>query len=347
MEDFDAGLKTFGSVGRHRFGVLDAYRRSGEDHLAWRYQHMLGTNGAASLSGLTRRLSGEPDNDVYDVSAYWNDRFDGGNHHYSFASTHSRTEGEGGDDSYLSLFTSHTRFQGLSWNCSYESTLPEFRSDDGYVPETGVREFRVGFDHRRDFDEGDIQQRRAYLFLYNGSSDDGRRRRLWTEYNWRFRNGRWWQVGLTQGERDGFDLTDAYLWAGWNEKDIYRSGAAGLNVGERYGEPYWYSGLGQAFRPTDRWSAQLDIGVLHAADLDEDGNVVPPDTSSQLVLTATHDITEERSVSARLVHSSGDTNFYTAYRQRVRKGMDLLIVVGDPNADEWVSRLAVKAIWCL
>jgi len=31
----------------------------------------------------------------------------------------------------------------------------------------------------------------------------------------------------------------------------------------------------------------------------------------------------------------------------VRKGVDVLVVVGDPNADEWVSRLAVKAMWCL
>ncbi len=74
---------------------------------------------------------------------------------------------------------------------------------------------------------------------------------------------------------------------------------------------------------------------------------MPPERFRQLVLTSTYDVSEERSVSARLVRSGSNTNAYAAYRQRVRSGMDLLVVVGDPNADEWVSRLAVKAIWCL
>ena len=65
-----------------------------------------------------------------------------------------------------------------------------------------------------------------------------------------------------------------------------------------------------------------------------------------MVLTNTYDITDEKTVSARLVRRGASTNAYAAYRQRLRRGTDLLIVVGDPNAEEWVSRLAVKAIWC-
>lgn len=65
------------------------------------------------------------------------------------------------------------------------------------------------------------------------------------------------------------------------------------------------------------------------------------------MLTTTYDVTEEKTISARLVRADSDTNVYAAYRQRVRKGMDLLVVVGEPNADKSVSRLAVKAIWCL
>jgi hypothetical protein len=64
------------------------------------------------------------------------------------------------------------------------------------------------------------------------------------------------------------------------------------------------------------------------------------------VLTHSYDLSDERTLSGRMVMRDGNTNFYLAYRQRVRKGTDVLIVVGDPNADEWVSRLAVKAMWC-
>jgi hypothetical protein len=86
---------------------------------------------------------------------------------------------------------------------------------------------------------------------------------------------------------------------------------------------------------------------VYAAYPDGAAGVVPPEWFRQLVITSTYDVSEERSISARLVCSGSNTNAYGAYRQRVRRGMDMLIVVGDPNAEEWVSRLAVKAIWCL
>jgi hypothetical protein len=85
---------------------------------------------------------------------------------------------------------------------------------------------------------------------------------------------------------------------------------------------------------------------VYAAGLDAEGNVVAPEWVRQLVLTNTYDITDEKTVSARLVRREAGTNAYAAYRQRLRRGTDVLIVVGDPNAEEWVSRLAAKAIWC-
>jgi hypothetical protein len=91
----------------------------------------------------------------------------------------------------------------------------------------------------------------------------------------------------------------------------------------------------------------LSFERSYSPELDDAGNVIPPELSRQLVLTTSYDLSDEKTLSARLVRRASSTNCYAAYRQRVRKGMDLLIVAGDPNADQWVSRLAVKAIWCL
>ena len=105
-------------------------------------------------------------------------------------------------------------------------------------------------------------------------------------------------------------------------------------------------GSNTAFRPTRRWSGQVRISQVYVASLDDEGNVLPPERSRQFVLTTTYDVSDETAISARIVREGGNTNMYAAYRRRVREGMDLLVIIGDPNAEEWVNRLVVKGVWC-
>jgi hypothetical protein len=65
----------------------------------------------------------------------------------------------------------------------------------------------------------------------------------------------------------------------------------------------------------------------------------------QLIVTATCELDPEHTISARLVDNNRGSNFYASYRQKVRKGMDLYIIAGDPNATETTERLATKAVW--
>ena len=238
------------------------------------------------------------------------------------------------------------RQQGLGGWLSYSSVGSEFRADDGYVPDPGVRSFSSGVSYERSYDEGSLQEAGYDLNFETGDSDEGRRRGLGFSHWREWRSGWTLGCGLSRGERDGFDVANNHLDIGWNHRDMYRSGGMEVSWGERYGDSYRFYGIEQGFRPTDRLSADVRAERVFAADLDDDGNVVPAEWSDQLVLTATYDITTEKTVSARLVRANSATNFYAAYRQRVRRGMDLLVVAGDPNAEEWVSRLAVKAIWC-
>jgi len=346
VEDFDLGAKAFGTLGRHQFGLLDAYRRGGENHLAWEYGHRIGTNAGLYAGGTDRRVPAEPHNDVYRLTGHWNRPFEGGNQNYYFNHAWTHTEGEGGDDSRISVGASTWRLQGFGWNANYSATGPEFRADDGYVPETGVRDMSVGLNYGRTYDEGAVKHFDWSTGFSNGTSEKGERRSVRLDHYREWRTGRDMWIGGSTGERDGFDQWTAYLGGGWNNDDMYRGGGLDLTAGKRYAYPYRYFSIHQAFRPSEKWSGQLRWERSHAADLDDDGNVVPPELERQAVLTATYDITDERSVSSRLVRSGGNTNFYAAYRQRVRVGTDLLIVLGDPNADEWVSRLAIKAIWC-
>jgi hypothetical protein len=346
IEELDWGVKSFGTVGSHRFGVLDVYRRGGENHLVWDYRHLFGTEGDLEFAGVNRRVPSEPHNSAHSIGTHWDFPFVGGSRSFSAEWYRSRTDGEGGDDEAVYVSGSLWRRQGLGGWISYSFVGPEFRADDGYVPDPGARGLSSGISYDRSYDEGSLQETGWHLDLETGESEDGRRRRLSLSHSREWRNGWTARGGLSRGERDGFDVVSNRVGVGWNHRDMYRSGGVDVSWGERYGESYRYYGLGQGFRPTGRLSADLRAERVFAADLDDDGNVLPAEWSDQLVLTAAYDVTTEKTISARVVRVDSTTNFYAAYRQRVRRGMDLLVVAGDPNADEWVSRLAVKAIWC-
>ena len=62
------------------------------------------------------------------------------------------------------------------------------------------------------------------------------------------------------------------------------------------------------------------------------------------MLDAAYDITPEKGFVARWVNSTGKTNVYLAYRQRVRAGMDVYFIFGDPNADRTQNTVLLKLI---
>jgi len=347
IEEMDWGAKAFGTVGAHRFGMLDAHADGGENHLVVDYDYLLGSTGQLGVSAVDRRMPGEPDNRAWGLDAHQSWPFSGGGRSIWADWRRSRTEGEGGDDESVGVGASLWRAQGLSMRASYGSIGSEFRADDGFVPETGMRQFTIAWDHQRAYDEGSLQRSEWWGLFQDGASEAGPRGEVWVEHDRYWRDGRFLWVGAARGERDGFDRTDNYIGVGWNRNDTYRKGKLSVRWGTRYGESYRHQEIVQAFRPSKRWSAELSAERVLAPGIDAEGRGIPSEYTHQVVLTTSCDVTDEKTVSARLVRRESDTNLYAVYRQRVRRGMDLLVVAGDPNADEWVSRLAVKAIWCL
>jgi len=56
-------------------------------------------------------------------------------------------------------------------------------------------------------------------------------------------------------------------------------------------------------------------------------------------------LTPEKTIGGRLVAGDEGTNLYVSYRQAVRRGADVFVVLGDPNADSTVSRISWKIKW--
>ena len=346
VEEVDWGAKAFGTVGSHRFSVLDASQSGGENHLAWNYEHLFGTEGSLRFSGVDRRVPGDPDNRACGVGTHWQQTGTKGGRWIGGDWYRSRTEGEAGDDTAMEMGFGTWVKQGFDWSVHHSRTGADFQADDGYVPETGVERSWADLWYGRSYDEGPLLDQWMLLSASMGKSLEGDRRELWFAWSPTWRNGWHAWVEVTEAERDGFDVKRRFIGPDWNSDDIYHKGHVGYEWGEQYGHPYRYWRFKQAFRPTRRWSGQVRISQVYVASLDDEGNVLPPERSRQFVLTTTYDVSDETAISARIVREGGNTNMYAAYRRRVREGMDLLVVLGDPNAEEWVNRLVVKGVWC-
>jgi len=68
------------------------------------------------------------------------------------------------------------------------------------------------------------------------------------------------------------------------------------------------------------------------------------ENTRQHILTFNYDITPEHSLGTRLVYQDHDFNAFITYRQVVRKGIDVFIIIGDPNAKEMQRRALAKII---
>jgi len=64
----------------------------------------------------------------------------------------------------------------------------------------------------------------------------------------------------------------------------------------------------------------------------------------QHILTLNYDITPERGLGGLLVYRDHNYNAFVTYRQAVRKGIDVFIIIGDPNAEKMQKRILAKVI---
>jgi hypothetical protein len=58
-----------------------------------------------------------------------------------------------------------------------------------------------------------------------------------------------------------------------------------------------------------------------------------------------YELNPNQSINGRLVTRDGKTNAYVAFRQSGNRGVEYFVILGDPNADQSVSRLSLKAVW--
>jgi hypothetical protein len=138
-------------------------------------------------------------------------------------------------------------------------------------------------------------------------------------------------------------------WIGWNQLSFGHHGNLVARMGRVVGTDYSFLSCNQNTRIGSQislsGSAQGTRQVYPVGHADKP--LGGTDDRYQLIGTAQFDITPEHAVSGRLVKGTNGLNGYATYQQVLRRGYDLFLIVGDPSADTWTRRVAIKAVMVL
>jgi hypothetical protein len=346
IEDFDVGVKLFGTRGKETIGFLDTVRLGDENSLAMSWGHKLDDDNNMTLSLVSHHLAGQPGNLAFALARDHTRRQpSGGGSDFIWAELLATRDDEMGGGTSLGVGGSHDRGpSNIAYNWKVRRVTSGFYPALGYSPEVNKLGGDLNFSQTWIYEKGPLMARQWVLeteyFPYL-QGDGVLSSRLAPGYAWVTRGNQLWVITLERARYAGFDSSDVVLTHTCRENDPYHRTEMSLLRGKRAGGDYTYLNLGQRLKPMSNVCLTVDGEWSRLETPDEDS------TDYQAVLTASYDLTPEKTIAARVVAGNNGTNIYAAYRQVVRKGMDAYMILGDPDPERtgFVKRLVVKLIW--
>jgi len=342
IPDFDVGVKMFGTIDRTSIGLLDAWTLGGRNDVALNVRQSIADYSRVDL-GYVRTDRGDLDNQTYYAGARYRKILGRGSFSLSGRLFESHTEG-GDTGTSWSVYARRSRDRGKpSFWANYRRVDPTFDPQDGYVPDTDLEGLSAGIRLWDSFENRRTEACSYSLSLGSFDHTDGSRYHddISLGHSVDYRDGTWWNVDWSHSDRPpNVDHTWGASF-GWNAKKLHQGGDAGIRWGRRGGADYLFYNVGQGIRISDK--LRFYIGhEYRESDYPDDGE---DERIQRTTLTFNYDLTPEKTLSGRVLTGSAGTNAYMSYRQAVRKGTDLFVILGDPNADQTQSRLALKAKW--
>ena len=361
VEEIYGGGKLFGQLGKHRLGLINAYGRDRVNHVAgtWYWQPITRFETESNFAWRhgpkdAPREDGMPmaTDNVVAVTVISKSRQVGNSTEYYSAQggfTHTASDTGDGYDAEAG-YDRHGGNGSLDLHMRVRHISAGFTPIDGLLDldERNQRDATISVGYwlekdRRWFREWGLDGYARYAERLNGD--------LYTRI---LEGSGWIEVfsgagiygELRDGERPPYHDRTLSAWFWWNDDKLYTSGELGSTVGRVEDADYLLVSLSQGVRPWDVLSFQVrtqyrrrNLPVGHE-DKPEGGI----EQQYQIMSTAQYDITTERAVSGRLIYSHEGLNGYCTYRQVVRRGLDLFLILGDPSADTWTPRIALKAM---
>lgn len=330
IKEFDSGLKVFGNINSAlSMGILSTFRgdreRVGVAHL----RYSMGERGGWSAYGLLRSGEDNPNHDAYGVSG----NVRSGNYRVGGKWIYAREGDTGGYATDLTLNYEVPRwFSGLRWM----RIDPDFKASLGLIYFTDRQGFSWYTRYDDEFRSGAIRELEADLFWrhYTHVNGDPFERGIRASLDITLRSD--YEIGLEhevvtfEEEHDrvyGVRVTG-------NASNRFNQWSIGYEFGKRADKDIRFLGFGI----TRRLFGKLDIGF--------NGSILRFDENrEQFILTVGWEFDQLRALSARIVREDNDVNWYVAYRSAGGVGQDLYVIIGDPNAERFTQRLALKWVW--
>ena len=342
LESIDIGAKWFGRLGKQRWGFLDAWdtghRHTGVANWVWDFRPYSQVSALAVLDDhegdfnaqygagvlLGAKIGAQGSRGV-SLNAYSTD-VPGG----------SGTRQRWSSDAYYNTGSGH--FGG--WG-GYYHVAEGFSPSVAYYPESGLQGWWSGLYWSDNYRTGPLRYHSLSANVSHTDNLDGSPHdHTWSiggDFSLRGFQGAY--LGHSETRRPPYHDRVESVSLSWRSNDMYRRGGLSHNFGRREGGDYRYTSAYQGFRLSRCMALQANASWYSLQTVDSHGS------SRQLVLTGTYEIDPENSISMRLVDNTGDFNAYLAYSRKVRRGTDLFVIVGDPNASEFTERVAVKTVW--
>lgn len=351
IPDFDAGIKVFGKQAKLNYGFMRASTFGERDDTILTAGYDL-----PSMSNVSFMVIGRDDDEVNNKVVQFNASCElmpqtsvwiGGAKSFT---SHAEKDGT---DLYTGFWLARDDFS-LSADFGQKSLY--FNPASGYVDYPGSKYWSIYADYN-------VDQPGKSLRDYGGSLSTSR---TWDNnhglidggyflYSYiGFANNTSWSLSHSRGPHiANYDAEpdEEYYWYNdqssrvsfnFNTNDSYRSGGISYGWGKVGGGPSESLSMSCGFLPMEKLPVSLTYKRVHRSN-EIEGSV----TNWRGILGVAYEISPEKSLSARVIHQSGDTNFTMSYRQQVRKGLDIFALFGDYNADSTVNKFSVKMVMTL
>lgn len=332
IKGFDAGLKLFGNLSSSvSLGLLSTLRGSRDGAAVAHLRYSMGEQGGWSVYGLLRRGSDYSHHDAYGFSG--NRRF--GNFRLGGKWIYAREAETGGTATDFTLNYEVPRwFSGLRWM----RIAPDFRASLGLIYFTDRQGWSWYTRYNNEIRQGAIREVEADLFLRDYTHCDGtpfeRGGQVSLDVTLRsdYRISVWHEGATFEGTHDRV----YQIRLEGNVSNRFKQWGVGYEFGHRSDQDIRFISFGMA----RRLLGKLDVGLK--------GSILRFDKNhDQYILTLSWEFDELRALSARMVHQDGNVNWYVAYRSAGGTGLDLYLIIGDPNAQRFTERIALKWVWAM
>lgn len=316
ISSFDTGIKSYGKIGdRTQVAVLNTHDFGGSDAVVGSLRQNFGPRTNLTLAGTRLAETGNENTASFVGFGHgWGPY----NAFFQHQSTRDTELGQGRRVNAGMGFNQNGYFGGGEW----VEVSPQFMPRLGFAPRTNFRGFSTYFGKEQLVKSGPIMQWEANMGAVDWRTFEGENftRGVNGFASVTLRNGMDFDMGFNLEKfRDNDDKVAFFDFERTNG-DPYRNFGIGFDKGEIAGKDYFSIRPRVSYRPLPR--LQLNGSYQSVRHFD---------TSYQAIVTASYDLNQMDSVSARFFEQDRRTSWYLAFRRAGNKGAEYYVILGEPQ----------------